>query len=191
MRYMNSWYICLEPGSEDIVDKFIGTEENVLLRSRTLEFVRLDPGLHPDYIKVSRDAENNNVVIVEEVEQDDNDNVVIGDCIRDSYSLRQKRDIILRKSDWVVSVSDLTLSPEEFEAWKVYRQALRDLPANTIDPENPPWPEPFKLEITNKTSTKTQLQAEKIKTYELRQKVELLEMSHGALIQRVEALEKL
>jgi hypothetical protein len=36
-----------------------------------------------------------------------------------------------------------------------------------------------------------QLQAEKIKTYELRQKVELLEMSHGALIQRVEALEKL
>ncbi len=36
-----------------------------------------------------------------------------------------------------------------------------------------------------------QLQAEKIRTYELRQKVELLEMSHGALIQRVEALEKL
>jgi len=36
-----------------------------------------------------------------------------------------------------------------------------------------------------------QLQAEKIKTHELRQKVELLEMSHGALIQRVEALEKL
>jgi hypothetical protein len=36
-----------------------------------------------------------------------------------------------------------------------------------------------------------QLQAEKIRTYELQQKVELLEMSHGALIQRVEALEKL
>ena len=192
MRYMNSWYICLEPGSEDIVDKFIGTEENVLLRSRTLEFVRLDPGLHPDYIKVSRDAENNNVVIVEEVEQDDNDNVVIGDCIRDSYSLRQKRDIILRKSDWVVSVSDLTLSPEEFEAWKVYRQALRDLPANTIDPENPPWPEPFKLEITNKTSTKTQLQAEKteneitrLKLANAESRISILEQSISSILSKL------
>jgi hypothetical protein len=36
-----------------------------------------------------------------------------------------------------------------------------------------------------------QLQAEKTKTYELRQKVEILEMSHGALIQRIEALENL
>ena len=36
-----------------------------------------------------------------------------------------------------------------------------------------------------------QLQTEKAKTYELRQKVELLEMSHASLIQRIEALEKL
>jgi hypothetical protein len=36
-----------------------------------------------------------------------------------------------------------------------------------------------------------QLQAEKTKTYELQQKVEILEMSHGALIQRIEALENL
>ena len=36
-----------------------------------------------------------------------------------------------------------------------------------------------------------QLQAEKTKTYELQQKVELLEMSHGALVERIEALEKL
>ena len=36
-----------------------------------------------------------------------------------------------------------------------------------------------------------QLQAEKAKTLELQQKLEILEMSHGALIQRIEALEKL
>jgi len=36
-----------------------------------------------------------------------------------------------------------------------------------------------------------QLQTEKARTYELRQKVELLEMSHASLIQRIEALEKL
>ena len=41
------------------------------------------------------------------------------------------------------------------------------------------------------TTLETQLQAEKTKTYELRQKVELLEMSHGALVERIEALEKL
>jgi hypothetical protein len=74
------------------------------------------------------------------------------------------------------------LSPEEFEAWKVYRQALRDLPANTIDPENPPWPEPFKLEITNKTSTKTQLQAEKEKTQQLEVRLSLLESTLASLI---------
>jgi hypothetical protein len=36
-----------------------------------------------------------------------------------------------------------------------------------------------------------QLQAEKAKTYELQKKVELLEMSHTSLIQRIEALENL
>ena len=32
--------------------------------------------------------------------------------------------------------SDVTMS----DAWKTYRQALRDLPANTKDPANPTWP---------------------------------------------------
>jgi len=27
-------------------------------------------------------------------------------------------------------------------AWAAYRQALRDLPANTADPRNPVWPIP-------------------------------------------------
>jgi len=28
------------------------------------------------------------------------------------------------------------------QAWLDYRQALRDLPGNTTDPENPVWPTP-------------------------------------------------
>ena len=32
-------------------------------------------------------------------------------------------------------------SEEVKQAWLDYRQALRDLPANTTDPENPVWPE--------------------------------------------------
>ncbi len=50
--------------------------------------------------------------------------------------MRGKRNQLLANSDWR-GMSDLTMS----DAWKSYRQALRDLPANTADPANPTWPE--------------------------------------------------
>ena len=49
--------------------------------------------------------------------------------------LRRKRNNLLKESDWR-AVSDLTMS----DAWKTYRQTLRDLPANTADPNNVTWP---------------------------------------------------
>ena len=49
--------------------------------------------------------------------------------------LRYKRDNKLAESDWMAN-SDVTMS----DAWRTYRQALRDLPANTTDPANPVWP---------------------------------------------------
>ena len=49
--------------------------------------------------------------------------------------LRIERDRLLRETDWMGN-SDVTMS----NAWKTYRQALRDLPANTSDPSNPTWP---------------------------------------------------
>lgn len=53
-------------------------------------------------------------------------------------SLRNQRDNLLNTSDWTV----LADSPTSTAAWKTYRQALRDLPANTTDPFNPVWPTP-------------------------------------------------
>ena len=50
-------------------------------------------------------------------------------------SLRTKRDQLLNNTDWWAS-SDLSIT----EAQTSYRQALRDLPANTADPANPTWP---------------------------------------------------
>ena len=50
--------------------------------------------------------------------------------------LRQKRNVLLKQTDWWV-FSD---SPEPTHEQLAYRQALRDLPANTTDPENPVWP---------------------------------------------------
>jgi hypothetical protein len=49
--------------------------------------------------------------------------------------LRVKRDQLIAKTDWWV-LPDRTPTQEQLD----YRQALRDLPANTEDPENPVWP---------------------------------------------------
>lgn len=49
--------------------------------------------------------------------------------------LRRKRDQLLAETDWWV-LPDRTPTQEQLD----YRQALRDLPANTDDPANPVWP---------------------------------------------------
>lgn len=45
--------------------------------------------------------------------------------------LRRQRDKLLKGCDWTV----LPDSPVDVAAWSEYRQALRDLPANTTDPK--------------------------------------------------------
>lgn len=50
--------------------------------------------------------------------------------------LREERGLLLAQSDWT-QVAD---APVDQSAWAIYRQALRDLPANTTDPFNPVWP---------------------------------------------------
>lgn len=54
---------------------------------------------------------------------------------------RQKRNKRLVECDWVAIRAFTTGTPVP-EEWKTYMQALRDLPANTEDPENPVWPVP-------------------------------------------------
>lgn len=51
--------------------------------------------------------------------------------------LRTKRNQLLAETDYLALV-DSTLSAD----MRTYRQALRDLPANTSDPANPTWPTP-------------------------------------------------
>ena len=53
--------------------------------------------------------------------------------------LRQERNRLLTKCDWVTLKAYSTDTPVP-EDWKVYMQALRDLPSNTEDPANPVWP---------------------------------------------------
>lgn len=49
--------------------------------------------------------------------------------------LRDQRNKLLAETDYL-ALSDVTMSSE----MTTYRQALRDLPANTTDPANPVWP---------------------------------------------------
>jgi len=52
--------------------------------------------------------------------------------------LRSRRMHLLTACDWTQAAD----APVDRAAWAVYRQALRDLPANTADPRNPAWPIP-------------------------------------------------
>ena len=48
--------------------------------------------------------------------------------------LRRERNQLLNNTDWWVMRGSIT------EEQTTYRQALRDLPANTADPADPTWP---------------------------------------------------
>lgn len=136
---MTSWYFCLEPGTLEIVDRFEGTEEDVKSRSSHLEFVKLGAGMDPKVVDISRDDSGNVVVEVndEKVTKLNEDEQQFN-----LIQLRRKRSTLLQKCDWVVSISDSPLPQEKIDEWKVYRQALRDLPSMTEDPANPTWPTP-------------------------------------------------
>ena len=54
-------------------------------------------------------------------------------------TLRETRDVLLNQSDWT-RMDDNQLSSDKKAEWAIYRQALRDLPANTADPANPTYP---------------------------------------------------
>ena len=58
--------------------------------------------------------------------------------------LRAKRNQLLAETDWVtlkaIDDSNDGLGIQLPQVWMDYRQALRDLPANTSDPANVVWP---------------------------------------------------
>ena len=51
--------------------------------------------------------------------------------------LREQRNALLAASDWTQLPDAPTANAA---AWKVYRQALRDLPQQTVYPNTPQWP---------------------------------------------------
>ena len=56
--------------------------------------------------------------------------------------LRKERTSRLLATDYTIAADYPHPTPEIKQLWLDYRQALRDLPANTVDPLNPIWPTP-------------------------------------------------
>ena len=69
-----------------------------------------------------------------------NDRVAAHEAARPAQALaelREQRNALLTASDWT-QVPDAPTA--NAAAWKVYRQALRDLPQQTVYPNAPQWP---------------------------------------------------
>ena len=95
-------------------------------------FVAPDPGGSTGYWVVDAEAET----VTNNQDQAD------ADALANSWTaLRSERDALLVSSDWT-QASDSPLTDEVKAEWVVYRETLRDLPANTDDPTNPTWPTP-------------------------------------------------
>jgi hypothetical protein len=54
--------------------------------------------------------------------------------------IRQTRNMKLNDSDWT-QLPDVNLTPEQSEAWRVYRQQLRDIPDQFENTADVVWPE--------------------------------------------------
>ena len=57
----------------------------------------------------------------------------------DEEFLRKRRNELLLDSDYT-QLPDSPFTEQEKQEWIIYRQALRDLPSNTLDFSNIVWP---------------------------------------------------
>lgn len=81
---------------------------------------------------------SNGTTTTEETTVEETNELAQGALVEAWIVLRNQRNARLASCDWTV----LSDTPTSTAAWKTYRQALRDLPANTTDPFNPVWPTP-------------------------------------------------
>ncbi len=103
-------------------------------------FPRLYPELDRDPIMMIGVSTTTNVAVGHSYVSSNNTFIDLTPKITDNEKwdrLRMVRNRIIAESDWMAN-SDVTMT----DAWKTYRQALRDLPSNTSDPDNPTWPTP-------------------------------------------------
>ena len=136
------FYVAVDTKTFEIVDRF-NTETINDFGGRGkpgMIFIRVEEPLNLYTVKAIKDEEEN-IVLVEDEELAE---YMRGepDRIRDRHirDMKSKRNDLLLKCDWT-QLPNSPLSETKKQEWDTYRQALRDLPANTTDPENPIWPQ--------------------------------------------------
>jgi len=134
------FFVAVDKTNIEIIDRF-ETDDTETFGGRlvnTCEIIEVKEPLNIDAIDV--EVQDGLIKLVPNVAAEQQNIKLLDE--NNIYELRRKRNMLLFNSDWIVSIPDSPLSVEKIEEWKVYRQALRDLPSNTIDPENPVWPTP-------------------------------------------------
>ena len=116
-------YVSLDPDTLEIVDRFVGTQEDVDQRSSELEHVVVPPPYDASYVIPSRDPNTGFITFTPDIDAYNADQAA---RVSTQWTfLRRERDDKLKASDWIVAVRTHR-SRMNKAAWRAYRQALRD-----------------------------------------------------------------
>lgn len=126
---------------------FVGVNPDTLQITDMYEYTEIDPGRSPDSLHFQIDPPLDNRAL--DVSKDENGNIQFTSNVEllnefhthEFKVLRSIRNRLLQESDWTQFPTS-PLTPEKREEWSLYRQTLRDLPANTVIPSIPEWPAP-------------------------------------------------
>ncbi len=97
-------------------------EARITIRNGRIEAHTLK-SLSGEYTQEQYDEEYSRQIIIESIKE-----------------LREERNRRLAQTDYLFTSDFPHATPEKKQEWFEYRQALRDLPTATEDPENPVWP---------------------------------------------------
>jgi hypothetical protein len=101
------------------------------------EHIALPEGMQEDCLDISIDEETGEIVIAADEAAEDAKAAAALEAAWDA--LRAERNSRLTACDFT-QLSDAPITVEKKAEWATYRQELRDLPENTVDPLAPVWP---------------------------------------------------
>lgn len=117
-----------------------------LLKYQIVTRANIGTAEHPDIVRTYHDVEircedeqlNTNLAIAKV--ESCNGEVTVEDIPMSSEEARSKRDKLLADTDWT-QVLDAPIDAETREAYRTYRQSLRDISEQDGFPETITWPE--------------------------------------------------
>ena len=132
-------------------DGYLNKFQDNLTEIEAIELLERIKGKFPDAFIVSHPIGGGEVLASPEyyIVDSDDKSIRFDQVTFDSDNLVEQMSILRDKRNSLLQVSDNHVHPDQWASmndaaqnkWASYRQALRDLPANTADPTNITWPE--------------------------------------------------